>query len=599
MSANPNLDEVEVADWTDDARILFSTAQITRLICVDDRAGVAETGDFKGLAGAIRDGRLPLDVAIREIAAGGPNEDVSTYDQDELADYVNEGISNLPVMSDVLRKYVEVDGDDGDAATIRALRHVAKQSSLEFEVLNLGEWKSRKDELTVSGSLVLFDKDMSLDDEGTDTSGVELLIAALSTPESGVRAALFTHSIAIGQEYDEWKRLAQDHADVSERMLVISKHSLSDPEYASFITGLKVLLVAPEISRIISRVSDLHHSVTAAALKKLRTFSPYTLDRMFVGAIENEGEWGPENFYSYVDAVQRKELRQDLHRDVTINSSITSLRSLASMKLKLPNPTQVEYIEVQRARKMDDSEHINAVRLPIDTGDIFRIHAPSGNPKNVWSDELYILLIQRCDITLRAGSNPPGARNFNPKLLPLYRINKVRSDRPPRNDTRLAYQLPYLVPDSTQVYEITFGDRIMIPAMALDFCTLNGTGESSFALGNDYEASGGGLALASREAASRYREKVASIVARYSATLEKTSDAQVLKDVTAALSGASDDWSKLRAEISVKEQRLKYGIRRIARLRDPDMQDALDQLSSVQGRIALNAHMHLDAEHAG
>lgn len=594
MSANLNTLDSVTTDWTEDAKILFSTTGIKRLICVDDRVRIAESGDFTALAAVIRNGTISLAEAQTELSAANHDVDLFTYDVDEVADYVKEGDLNHVVMPASLRAHVAREGDEGDAATIKALRHVAERAALDFEVLNLGDWLNRKEELTVSGTLVLFDKDMSLDSGGTESSGVELLIAALSKAGSEVRAALFTHSIAIGGEYDEWKRISKDHSEISERMLVISKHSLSDAEYDSFITGLKVLLVAPEISKIINRVKDIHESVATQALERLRLYSPYTLDKMFVGAIEREGEWGPENFYSYVDAVQRKALRKNLHSDQEINSSITSLRSLASMKLKLPNPTEAEYIEIQRARKMDDSEHINSVRLPIDTGDIFRIHAPSATLKNVWNDGLYILLLQRCDITLRAGEQNAGTRNFNPKMLPLYRITKVRPNSRPRRDTRLAYQLAFLVPGSSDVYEITFGNRIMVPAMALDFCTLNQTGESSFSLGNQYEAPEEGLSLASRRAVANYRGKVSSIIDRYSATTEKTSDEQVLRDVTAALSGASDEWSKVRAEISLKDERLTYGMRRIARLRDPDMQDALDQLSSVQGRIALNSHMQLD-----
>lgn len=575
--------------WIDDARILFQSAGLSRLVCVDDRS--TGTSDMRvALAAAVRGEAIPLELS-RTAFSDLIGPEIGSFDASEIADRISASELAEPPIS--LHGMLQ-EPEFADASTIAALRALAAQTSLGFELVDLGQWEARKSDFMVAGTLVLFDKDMSMDPRGNSQTGVQLLVATL-TASTEVKAALFTHSVAIGDEFQEWKGLAAVNPELGDRLLVISKHSFSDPDPEAFIAGLKALVTAPEIGKVIDQIRDLHSKITNDALDQLGKLSPYTLDRMFVGAIEEEGEWGPENFLSYVDAVQRRELRLGLHGDVSINASITKLRGLASMSLRMKNPSMAEYMNVLRSRKIDDANHLNSVRLPLDLGDIFKLHPVGSQPSTLWGgDRYYILLLQRCDVALRAGGGTPGSRNFDPPHLTLYRLKKVAANAKPRRDTRLTYPIAYLVPGSENAWEIVFGDRITVPTMALDFCALNTSGESVFDLREHYEDLDQGLSLAAREMVAKYRTRATDLLQRYGAVAEKTDESLVLEEVAASLLGASQPWTPLAGRISLDSQRLAYGVSRIARLRDPDVQDALDQLSAVQGRVALNAHLHLD-----
>jgi hypothetical protein len=576
--------------WIEDVRVLFKSAGLQRLVCVDDRSnGGSEMR--ASLAAAIRVGDIPLSEA--RIAFSGLVVGIESFDAEEIANEVRDSDLKAPPLS--IRGMVS-SPEVADASTIATLRDLASRTSLDFELLDLGQWKERRGEFLSAGTLVLFDKDMSMNPEGGTTTGVDLLISTLKDGID-VKAALFTHSVAIGEEFHEWKALADLHPEVSDRLLVISKHSFSDPNPEAFTAGMKVLIAVPEVSKVIRQIRSMYAKITTDALDELEKLSPYTLDRMFVGAIEEEGEWGPENFLSFVDAVQRKELRRSLHDNSAINEAITRLRGLASMTLRMKNPSKSEYMGALRSRKIDDSSYINSVRLPLDLGDIFKLHPAISPPAQPWAgDRYYILLLQRCDVALRAGSSRPGVRNFDPPHLVLHRIKKVGANAKPRRDTRLTYPIEYLVPGSENAWEVIFGDRITVPTMALDFCTLNVSGESVFKLDEKYEDLDQGLSLAAREMVRVYRARAQDIFSRYDAVAAKTQDSQLLGEISGSLLGATEPWTPLTSAILPDSKAIHYGVSRIARLRDPDVQDALDQLSAVQGRVALNAHLTLDVE---
>lgn len=579
----------EAFDWISQVGTLFDTAGVLRLVCVDDRLVDGE-GVRLALAAAIRSGELPLEEA-RLAFESSVERNTSSLDEEELASAVAD--SGLTTTPETLRGRIKVP-EIADAETIAALRTLSERTSRGFELLDLAAWKDRRGDYLLAGTLVLFDKDMSLNQDGNDRTGVGLLVEALEE-NSDVKAALFTHSVEIGREFDEWKEIAQSYPDLSDRLLVISKHSLSGADHKAFALGLKLLITVPEIFKVIRQVRSMHAAITEMALDKLEGLSPYTLDRMFVGAIEEEGEWGPENFLSYVDALQRKELRRRLHSNDDINGAITRLRGLASMSLGMPTPSKTEYIDVLRQRKIDDAEYLNSVRLPLDLGDVFRLHPSGAQPSPLWQgDRYYILLLQRCDVALRAGGATPGARNFNPPHLMLYRLKKVSATAKPRRDTRLTYGVAYLVPNSDSAWEIVFGDRIAVPTMALDFCTLNANGESIFKVAEQYEQLDQGLSLAARKMVGMYRDRAESVLAKYDEMSSFSSEPSILHEVSASLLGSSEPWTPVKGRIDSTNRTISYGISRIARLRDPDVQDALDQLSAVQGRVALNAHLTID-----
>ena len=125
-----------------------------------------------------------------------------------------------------------------------------------------------------------------------------------------------------------------------------------------------------------------------------------------------------------------------------------------------------------------------------------------------------------------------------------------------------------------------------VPALGLDLCTYNADGASRVSSDNPPVVPG--LSFASSLALERNLASVRGVVMRFLSAQTKTKDEELLKAAVTGFTLASSKLTGFDASVSTGDNALAFGVRRVARLREPLILDIIDQLAASQGRVALD-----------
>lgn len=587
-------------NWDDGStQQVLESAQIRRIVCVDD--GFTDTGavDRDAIVASVRAGEVSPGL-IRNVARELLGDESDTYlpDDDDVegqAQWLREhGRDMSESLWSRLGEAAPERRDDAitaqDPETLRQLRNFAHVLGVEFYPLNLNGWRRRSDEILHGDgcTLIFFDRNLS-GDGGADTEGEKLLTATVSAyPPEKVIAVLFTHAVGIDDEYSRWLAIAAADRALMDRVLVIAKERMRT-DRSGFASELKLAILAPRLRRVADRVRTGFAQKAAEAADHIDKLSPHLLHSVLVSSVEREGSWGPDGLVAIASAHLRRKVEAYVRADNAVRLDASHLRevTLKSRLVMLPGAEAQEYDSVNRARLFDEADHINELRLPVDTGDIFAFFDLTRALEDQLPSSFWVLVLQRCDLAVRSD----GRRSYNPQLMPLAHIVNPTDREFSTGAAAIArIQLPSSPMLSSSAREINLSDRRFAPSIALDACALNRDGVARLQLNQELNTEGlipSWATLADRHL--QWGKKKLEAYRQFRKGLGRGQNRNIETALGNALTGTSKDFSGFECRLDVEHESILFGVRRVARLREPYSQDLMERLGALSSRIPLDA----------
>jgi hypothetical protein len=473
---------------------------------------------------------------------------------------------------------------------LQQLSDFASGVGVDFLPMNLDGWNERGEEVLGGEgcTLIFFDRNLSANG-GSETQGEVLLTSAVSShPPEAVIAVLFTHAVTTSEEYARWRAIADSDPILRDRVLVIAKDRIRD-DRLGFAAELKMAILAPRLRRIASLISDGFVQFAGHAAQKMLDISPHILHSILVSSVEKEGAWGPDGLVGIASAYLRRGLESYVRADETVRSDVFRIRelSLESRDVALPSGEAEEYSNINRVRMFDEAEHVNEFRLPIDTGDVFAFFNPNRSMDHQTPNSFWVLVLQHCDVTVRGD----GKRSYDPRLIPLAHVIKPGEKEGGTGAASIGRIRLYSSPlNGHPATEVNLQDRIFVPAIALDACALNRDGIAQLSGASELDSDG--LIPAWVELSVRHKKWARKKIDAYREmrqSLGVSPNARLLAAISNSLTGAAKEICGFDAKIEVESESILFGVRRVARLREPHSQDLMERLGALWSRIPLDA----------
>lgn len=234
---------------------------------------------------------------------------------------------------------------------------------------------------------------------------------------------VFSHLFSIEEEDDKRNQYSMENELPKEKFYTISKERFAyDPKISAFAEGIKNLILLPYIESLKDKSITTFESSFGEVRNKILNISPKTFNQIVQKSSLKEGIWEintlfrlyniitkEENFNIISDPENRKVFNEDVYKIRDIDLIETGYNSSAINQ---------QLINLRNSELYLQSEIINRLHLPITNGDIFEI-----------KDKEYILLVQPCNLALRAHRDDCGKRDYNYDtgiLIPLKHIEKGR-----------------------------------------------------------------------------------------------------------------------------------------------------------------------------
>lgn len=594
----------------------FATAQLAikemldilgvrRVISIDDEhlnAGVEF--EAERVVAMMQAGGLGLDEMAADpiLATIFVDSDGETIDVDAAVDIVRGGVP-----CDVARQLASMmaRAEDEDAtpgvldpedATDVSVRPLLEElfSDHRYEAVTLAEWNEARgsaNDAEDAATLVLVDRDFS--HEGLAAEAGDQVVADLIRSGGGaVRACMLTHSTLT--EADE-RTLEQQVGEAQQlpagALAVLSKTGLRD-EPVKFAAKFRRMLLLEHLTALRDILGNALQAGLAAGTARLDNLDEFELISMVGSAIE-EGAHEPEHILRLLQAESRRATQEAVRPDGQTMDVLHPLHRALDVDFKplgLDEASDVAAIEV--AEMYDDGAFLARTVQSTEPGDIFQIantaevlggHSPG-------SKNHLVLLAQPCDVVVRS----TGHRGINvPPHMVLARIQSLKnvdSSQISRRENVLLSTFPADPPDARLV---KLAEVVHIPVLALDLCVFDADGYSRMTLG-DSAPPKASWAWTMRHA--RLQERLKEILDAAEALDLDNLDGDQAMAVTSGLTGCLPVPglpAKLTvgARISVKERKLAFGLRRVARLNDAATRSLLIQATHHQGRPADEARL--------
>lgn len=249
-------------------------------------------------------------------------------------------------------------------------------------------------------------------------NGAELAKMVIEQKEYTDRivCGIFSHKFTEEQE-DEFRiKYSTDYKIEKARFYTISKFRFQfDPQISGFSEGIKNLLLNPYVEHLKFKSLEVLKESNTKARKRIEDITPKTFNQIIQKSSLKEGAWEistlfrlygilskEENFNMISESSMRQEFNDSINRIRDIDKEETGYIS------KVPNQ---QLIDLRESELYLQGDIINKLHLPISNGDMFKIKG-----------KLYILLVQPCNLAIRAKDRECGVRNKNYNnafLIPL------------------------------------------------------------------------------------------------------------------------------------------------------------------------------------
>jgi hypothetical protein len=588
---------------------LLTAMQITRVIWVDDQHSVETTdATVDEIAEQVFDDSILLGVwAVLNSADLGVPSAIDQTSPEQTGELLRDrwagwGEDLRDELTQVVRTNVRgresslSASEANSEAESAALVGLFEDNPATLITLSLAQWREQRSSLVADTqqTLLLVDRDFSI--EGGANDDGERILADLGRDE-GARhfvAALFTRTADNEDtERDLAGHLAEKHGLDFSRLTVIGKFRTDE----SLPDALRVLLLATELEayRALIKVGleEAHH----AAVDRIDALHRYTLLGT-VAAATNEGSyeldlavrvavnaWQPVLLTRLRDSERAPAILQPFRHDPTRNAYLDAGDQNAQIR------------EVLWQDLFQTADHLSALHLPIEVGDIFKTY-PVGKTRSTAGPRHWILLAQACDLSVR--SNGHRANNLSSVMLTEFKA-EIGTPKRDADGSQRRHEVGAFSQESDRTWYVDASRRIVVPMLALDATVFAPDGcaklpvpDPTAPVASGWMKRREGLNVEAKLISDRYFEHADLIKPRNHTDSPKQWNK--LEDMIAnsLAFGHSDVKLGVPAVVDSTTKQLEYGIQRVGRLSSHKAAYLLSVVAGYQNRPADDAVVAVD-----
>lgn len=397
--------------------------------------------------------------------------------------------------------------------------------------------------------LLLFDLDLRMD-RGTPTGGLDLIRDVNARTDSpDVICGMLSHKFTIEQEFDAWKRFAEENKIDPEKCVLVSKYRLGD-EPVSFARAVKLTVLNVPSTKLRKCASTIMKQAQARAQASVDAINIYDFEHMVFESSRKEGVWEPDTLFRLFSLYQQIEARKLAKTDTEIQRYTEQIRAVSNIATSSKQVPQHSSWVIRRLELYESSDYINGFHMPIELGDIFR-RTPDG--------PTLILIGQSCDLSVRS----EGIRNKNIVEVTLAELVDTPSKQ------RLEFELPYFDETNGKSCYVDFKKAHTVKLWILDLCVYNADGVAELRL----DASCPDMVIpAWRERWGILKEQLEADYSQYKATSELINnttpgpaEATANGELRLAALSSSND-ALLTEAVELTDRKVSYNLKRVERL---------------------------------
>lgn len=255
-----------------------------------------------------------------------------------------------------------------------------------------------------------------------DRDGLDLAKHLLDSPyNTKCVCGVFSHLFSIDDEDDKRYEYASEKSLPIKQFYTISKERFAfDPKISAFAEGLKNLLLMPYVEKLKEESIKSFKDSFDESIKTISKISPKTFNQVVQKSSLKEGVWEISTLFRLHGIISKNEnfnIISDPDKRKTFNGDINKIREIDLIETGYNSTsTNQQLINIRNKELYLFDNIINRLHLPITNGDIFEIKKKE-----------YILLVQPCNLALRAKGGECGKRDYDYDtgiLIPLKSIKK-------------------------------------------------------------------------------------------------------------------------------------------------------------------------------
>lgn len=453
---------------------LFAAAGIKRVVFVDDRFGIT-TQRLESLANELTKESL---AGCDAFPAGTFEVDNEAIMRERVLKLINAEGTDLELMFDKLAAVQYSYGDaERDQRAAQYFKDIVGPTA-KVLLLGLNQWEQQKAELLaqVNGTptLFIFDDDFSL--EGKSVTHGRQLIGETHLANQGYKFvyALLTHNAQTDDaEISLQKEIAEQTPELAEYLLVIAKSRLSENS-DRFAERMKHLLLYRLFRILTRRLRDETEKASKLAIEKIDGLGVQSFERIILGTSRAEGAWSPDTLVRVIGVYQQQQINQNIRKDAELHQRVRDINPICDVGTSVMSEgVTTDARRLQHDEIYESADAINAVCLPIASGDIFK------DAKG----QLFILLAQPCDLVVRSTGLRRAKDRDRRQMVPLAPVRKVESKYGDGSLPAEHYLLPYY--ESKGRWSVRLSETFYLPIWLLDLAVLNADGRCSLTAGQE------------------------------------------------------------------------------------------------------------------
>lgn len=301
-------------------------------------------------------------------------------------------------------------------------------------------------------------------------NGVELakLLIDEQNCTERVVCGIFSHKFTEEQEDEYREKYSTEYSIEEGRFYTISKRRFAfDPQITGFAEGVKSLLLLPYVEQLKTESLIVLEKSNKKAGDRVKKMTPKTFNQIIQKSSLKEGVWEISTLFRLYGILSKEE-NYNMITDPAVrqkfNSSIKQIREIdlkdTGYNSTVPNQ---QLIELRTSELYLSGDVINKLHLPLTNGDIFKI-----------KDKEYILLVQPCNLALRAKDENCGKRDYSydaGMLIPLKYI--------PKDKLNITTEEVKVAQSSDKFYVAYFPGFQIVSLDILDLSIFNEEGKAS------------------------------------------------------------------------------------------------------------------------
>ncbi|XJR89518.1 hypothetical protein ACH34E_01535 [Elizabethkingia anophelis] len=283
-----------------------------------------------------------------------------------------------------------------------------------------------------------------------------------------VLCGIFSHKFTEEDEDRFREEYSAEYGIDDSKLYTISKRRFAfDPQITGFAEGIKNLLLLPYIEQLKTESLAVLEDSNKKAGVRIKKMTPKTFNQIIQKSSLNEGIWEISTLFRLYGILSKEEnynMISDSAVRQNFNDSIKKIREIdlkdTGYNLTIPNP---QLIELRNSELYLSGDIINKLHLPLTNGDIFEIKGKE-----------YILLVQPCNLALRAKDENCGKRDYNydtAMLIPLKWI--------PKDKLNITTEEIKIAESSDKFYVAYFPGFQIVSLNILDLAVFNTDGKTS------------------------------------------------------------------------------------------------------------------------